>query len=288
MPGSGGGRKRCSSSSCDDPEKRCQFYRIEKGKTTGGHDWSSLVGSLLCKTCYDRFRKMGTLERTYNRPLVASVKFCTYEHCDSPSKGKKFYLIRDDEEGKTTNGHDWSPVAGKVLCRSCYEQFRKKGTLERTKNKTLHPSARRCTYDMCDRPAEGINFYQIEKGKTTGGQDWSPIVGSVLCHACYQRYSKRGTLHRIDARKATKKRRTPPEDGAQQQQQPPPPSRKGGPASADSLADGEGKSKKAKHEQDQDSDRDQDQDAASGSNLGVQDHVQRAVQLLWSLRGLSG
>jgi hypothetical protein len=53
---------------------------------------------------------------------------------------------------------------------------------------------RKCTYSGCDRPDESSHFYQIEEGKTAGGQDWSSVVGSVLCHRCYERFRTRGTL----------------------------------------------------------------------------------------------
>jgi hypothetical protein len=83
-----------------------------------------------------------------------------------------------------------------VLCQACYTRFYRRGTLERAKfqSKPLTGSARRCTYDHCDDPTNSSKFYQIEEGKTAGGQDWSSVVGSVLCSACYNRFRKRGTL----------------------------------------------------------------------------------------------
>ena len=71
-------RKRCSYASCERPEESSQFHQISEGKTAGGHDWSSLAGSVLCFVCYTRFRKSGTLESSRNKPLAASARRCTY------------------------------------------------------------------------------------------------------------------------------------------------------------------------------------------------------------------
>jgi hypothetical protein len=48
----------------------------------------------------------------------------------------------------------------------------------------------------CDRPDHGTKFYYINEGKETGGRDWSAIVGQVLCKACYNRFSKGGTIQK--------------------------------------------------------------------------------------------
>ena len=199
-----GSARRCTNSGCDSPTDSSQFLQIEEGKTTGGQDWSSLAGSVLCHACYSRFRDRGALERAQNKPLVGSARRCTSDHCDSPTDSKNFYQI---EEGKTTGGQDWSSVVGSLLCEACYNRFRKRGTLERNKNKPLTGSARRCTSDHCDSPTDSSKFYQIEEGKTTGGQDWSSVAGSVLCHACYDRFRRRGTLEPSAAR-ARKKQKT--------------------------------------------------------------------------------
>jgi hypothetical protein len=123
----------------------------------------------------------------------AMPRQCTYSLCDSPPHQVRFYEI---EVGKTAGGQDWSPLAGSVLCKACYERFRQRGTLERAQNKQLVGSARQCTYKHCDSPTHGSKFFQIEEGKSAGGRDWSPLVGEVLCHACYERFLTRGTLER--------------------------------------------------------------------------------------------
>ena len=124
---SGDGGKRCSYLKCERPTDSSQFYQIEEGKTSGGQDWSSIAGSVLCQACYLRFYRRGTLERAEDKPLAGSARRCTYDHCDSPTHSSCFFHI---EEGKTSGGQDWSSVAGSVLCKACYNRFYKRGTLE--------------------------------------------------------------------------------------------------------------------------------------------------------------
>ena len=162
---------------------------------------------MLCNACYERFRIKGTLGKSRNKPLAASVRLkrpinkplaasarrCTYADCVRPDESSQFHQI---SEGKTAGQEDWSSLVGSVLCHACYERFRSKGTLWMSRNKPLAASARRCSYTDCERPDEGRNFFQISEGKTTGGQDWSSLVGSVLCHACYERFRNKGTLEK--------------------------------------------------------------------------------------------
>jgi hypothetical protein len=79
---------------------------------------------------------------------------------------------------------------------SCGWSGKVRGTLERSLNMPLAASARRCSYAGCGRPEESSKYYQIWEGKTSGGQDWSSIAGSVLCDACYSSFHRRGTLER--------------------------------------------------------------------------------------------
>ena len=123
-----GGRKiKCSYTGCERPDAGSRFYQIKEGKSAGGQDWSSVVGEVLCDACYSRFKRSGTLERSYNKPLEEEQRRCTYKHCDSPTHGSNFYQI---QEGKSAGGQDWSSVVGEVLCHACYERFRKRGALE--------------------------------------------------------------------------------------------------------------------------------------------------------------
>ena len=120
---------------------------------------------------------------------------CSYEGCRSPTKGSKFHQI--DEHTKA-GGRDWRELAGSVLCHACYDQFKRKGTLERTvhKHAPLAASARRCTYEGCRNPTNSSQFYQIDEHTKAGGQDWRELAGSVLCNACYTQFSLTGTLER--------------------------------------------------------------------------------------------
>ena len=85
--------KRCSYEKCERPDQSSLFYTIEKGKSSGGKDWSAIEGHVLCRNCYEHFHKKGTLERTYNRPLAESARRCTYPQCDKPDLGKRFYQV---------------------------------------------------------------------------------------------------------------------------------------------------------------------------------------------------
>jgi hypothetical protein len=126
---------------------------------------------------------------------MSDVKKCSYAQCDSPADGSRYLTI---EAGKSAGGKDWSALVGQTLCMACYSRYRDRGTLERRKNKPLPDSTKRCTYELCDSPNEAGKFFRIEEGKTSGGKDWSSLVGSVLCQACYSRYRQRGTLARTE------------------------------------------------------------------------------------------
>ena len=126
---------------------------------------------------------------------MSDVKKCSYALCDSPADGSRYLTI---EAGKNAGGKDWSSLVGNTLCMACYSRYRDRGTLERRKNKPLPDATKRCTYELCDSPNEAGKFFRIEEGKTSGGKDWSSLVGSILCQACYSRYRQRGTLARTD------------------------------------------------------------------------------------------
>jgi hypothetical protein len=50
-----------------------------------------------------------------------------------------------------------------------------------------------CSYCFRERTS---HFYPIDEGTKAGGQDWSPLVGTTLCHACYNRFRNGGKLER--------------------------------------------------------------------------------------------
>ena len=59
--------RRCSYSGCEAPTESSQFIQIREETAAGGQDWSWLAGSVLCRSCYQRFLKRGTLERSSKR-----------------------------------------------------------------------------------------------------------------------------------------------------------------------------------------------------------------------------
>ena len=181
------GARRCTYEHCDSQaDSNSQFFQIEEGKTTGGQDWSSLVGSVLCNACYSRFRDRGTLERAQiqNKPLTGSARRCTYEHCDSPADSSSFHQIG---EGSTAGGQDWSSLVGSVLCRACYERFWNRGTLERVRGQSQN-ATRPCTYSDLSQQlalAHGVNV--PKRQKTSEHQDHDPsarALSNIAANAC--------------------------------------------------------------------------------------------------------
>uniref|UniRef100_A0A6U4MAA0 Uncharacterized protein n=1 Tax=Hemiselmis andersenii TaxID=464988 RepID=A0A6U4MAA0_HEMAN len=125
---------------------------------------------------------------------------CSYAGCAKPTKSSYFHRISGESKA---GGQDWSVLAGSSLCTACYENYRVRGSLERSIcAKQICSRERRCTYDGCDKPTESSHFYRIDQGTKAGGRDWSALAGSVLCHACYGHFKRRGTLERSDRRKS--------------------------------------------------------------------------------------
>jgi hypothetical protein len=67
-------------------------------------------------------------------------KRCTYANCDRPEHGSDFHQI---EAGRRSGGQDWSSLAGFTLCNACYQQYKRRGTLERSRNKPIQAGKRR-------------------------------------------------------------------------------------------------------------------------------------------------
>lgn len=59
--------QRCSHPACEDATRKGRFYRIDAGTTAGVQDWGGLVGRLLCKACYERFRCRDSLDASTAR-----------------------------------------------------------------------------------------------------------------------------------------------------------------------------------------------------------------------------
>ena len=184
-----GSARRCSYEGCKSPHNSSKFYQIDGRSEAGGQDWTELGDAVLCHACYKQFNRSGTLER--REPLCGSARRCSYEGCRSPHKGSKFHQIDGRSEA---GGQDWTELAGAVLCRACYKQFRQRGTLER--REPLCGSARRCSYEGCKSPHNSSQFHLIDGRSEAGGQDWTGLGGAVLCNACYNQFFQRGTLER--------------------------------------------------------------------------------------------
>mmetsp|Transcript_46653 Transcript_46653/g.116898 ORF Transcript_46653/g.116898 Transcript_46653/m.116898 type:complete len:273 (+) Transcript_46653:25-843(+) len=116
---------------------------------------------------------------------------CSYEGCTGPNESRAFYRIRADTRA---GGQDWSRLVGSELCHRCYTRYSKRGTLDRCLNAPLSKSERRCSFEGCARPDSSRKFYFIDEWTRAGNQDWTPVRGSVLCEACYDRFRSRGTL----------------------------------------------------------------------------------------------
>mmetsp|Transcript_32679 Transcript_32679/g.76322 ORF Transcript_32679/g.76322 Transcript_32679/m.76322 type:complete len:257 (+) Transcript_32679:111-881(+) len=116
---------------------------------------------------------------------------CSYERCMRPNESRAFYRIGTDTRA---GGQDWSSLVGSELCHRCYTRYSKRGTLDRCLNAPLSKSERWCSFEGCARPGSSRKFYFIDEWTRAGGQDWGPVLGSVLCEACYDRYRSRGTI----------------------------------------------------------------------------------------------
>ena len=54
----------------------------------------------------------------------------------------------------------------------------------------------RCAWEGCSKPLDqkGSLFYNITDTTNAGSRDWSALVGSTLCRACYVRFGRSGSL----------------------------------------------------------------------------------------------
>lgn len=70
--------------------------------------------------------------------------YCTYAACNKPQGSAHYYAI---DRAKSTGGKDWQPLMGQTLCLACYDRYRTRGTLERSRNKlTFSGCEKRCAY----------------------------------------------------------------------------------------------------------------------------------------------
>mmetsp|Transcript_29621 Transcript_29621/g.71401 ORF Transcript_29621/g.71401 Transcript_29621/m.71401 type:complete len:542 (-) Transcript_29621:159-1784(-) len=196
----GGSQRRCTYVGCTRPQNSKKFYSIDEATRAGNQDWRPLHGNTLCTNCYKRYTSRGTLERY--EPLAAHEKKCCFEGCTRPEISSNFYLIH---KGNKAGGQDWSTLEGCVLCDACYSRYKKRGTLSKTDTAetiaTLIP-AKRCSISTCEKPEKSSRYFTVEQGRTSGGRDWTSLVGKVLCHTCYQRYKIFGTFDKKQAEQA--------------------------------------------------------------------------------------
>jgi hypothetical protein len=129
------GENQCCYEKCENPTNSSQYHTIESDCQAGGKDWSTLVGKIVCETCYNHFSETGTLEREERAdapPLLHDIdekaKGCVYVRCINPLESTKYYTVPPDSNA---GGQNWAGLAGRVLCKACYNRFRNTGRLER-------------------------------------------------------------------------------------------------------------------------------------------------------------
>lgn len=82
------------------------------------------------------------------------------------------------------------------MCHACYGQSKSRGTLEGAMKAkpSVDGSKGRCSYEHCHRSEHRCWFVQVKEGMAARGQDCSSLAGRVLCEACYNQFSRIGTL----------------------------------------------------------------------------------------------
>ena len=73
------GTQRCTYAECPDPEHSSRYVSIMEGHQAGGHDWSSITGSVLCNACYTQVAGHPSQPIAWchpRRPLVAMALPC--------------------------------------------------------------------------------------------------------------------------------------------------------------------------------------------------------------------
>jgi hypothetical protein len=185
--------KQCCYDKCLTPRDSKKYYKIESDCNAGGHDWSSLYGKVVCYNCYTHFRQTGTLERKLARIQDDEEKRCFYEKCQKPTGGKRFHKIDSNCQAGSQN---WSELIGKVLCKTCYTHYSQNGTLERKHIRITNEDERKCSYEKCQNPMANQRFHKIERHCRAGSQDWTGLIGKILCKTCYTHFRKTGSLER--------------------------------------------------------------------------------------------
>ncbi len=79
--------KRCGYDQCPRPDRSWHFYRISDRTASGGRDWSSLIGKVLCAECYSRFGRTGSL--VYKRSARRQGRGIESTQLPRKSRGKE-------------------------------------------------------------------------------------------------------------------------------------------------------------------------------------------------------
>jgi hypothetical protein len=119
---------RCSYEECqaklDDSVKS---YVVTELFGARGRDWRQLKGQTLCKNCYSRFARNGTLEYKKRGVEINSRKRCENPNCNKLLTTER--TPRHISSTTTAGGQDWSALIDKTLCNACYCNFMASGTL---------------------------------------------------------------------------------------------------------------------------------------------------------------
>jgi hypothetical protein len=234
---------RCSCcGECKSEKESCQLLRIDGASRAGGRDWGSWAGKMLCQACYNRFKKKGTLEGSQKQQQQQlkqphdqdfdeeEVKLERGSERKAPKPRPAVdSRSRRNVEGGILKTEDPDAQAGSGAGARAGARVGVEGDADQLRGSERPPPQprdvagddghtggggggaggsgfeRRCTYEGCENPEKSSGFLKISNNTRAGGQDWSSLLGRVLCVACYSRYQDRGTLERTS-------RKYPPEN----------------------------------------------------------------------------
>ena len=184
--------RRCSYKFCENPCESSHFYKISEGKITGGQNWAPLVGAVLCRSCYVRYERRGSLERP-SRALkvlacVAAQRKETENIGAAIARSDRLAQSRRDDQEATDTQSDSSQERDDT----------KELSLKLSVSTSVSAVSSRgvCTNPSCDRPMMSSHYHKIKAGTQAGGRDWSRFFGSVFCNACYHRYRHKGRIEK--------------------------------------------------------------------------------------------
>lgn len=183
LPAADSTPRRCTFHECPAPAGGDRFVKIDRGNKAGNQDWSSLADQVLCGPCYDRFKSTGSLELGHLGGTSSSSS--------SRLTGIEGGIKDNHHMGGISMNHN--PSMPTVVQGHVVGGEAGMGVAVDPANAGLQ---KKCTYVHCDNPGNGTRYIRVDKNSKAGGRDWSPLDGSVLCRACYNRFRDRGTLER--------------------------------------------------------------------------------------------